>query len=159
MDIRLTQRDDWALLKQTRLAALQDMPTAFAVTYQTAVGYSDQQWQERAAGMGTQFWLALEGARPVGMIGAGFNGAGRYELIGMWVAPDARGSAAAAGLVAAVKARAAERGVAAVFLEVAPDNGRAVSFYRRQGFGFLDEWEPLDSHPHILLQTMCWRCD
>ncbi len=31
---------------------------------------------------------------------------------------------------------------------------RAAHFYLKQGFVFLDEWEPLESHPHITLQTM-----
>ena len=61
MDIRLTQTSDWVLLKQVRLAALQDAPTAFGVSYQTAASYTDEQWQERAdSGTGTQFWLAIK---------------------------------------------------------------------------------------------------
>ena len=36
MQIRLTQTRDWMLLKSVRLAALQDAPTAFGVSYQTA---------------------------------------------------------------------------------------------------------------------------
>ncbi|MFP3520210.1 GNAT family N-acetyltransferase, partial [Pseudomonas sp. SIMBA_077] len=47
MDIRPTQTKDWRLLKQVRLAALQDAPTAFGVSYQSAARYSDQQWQDR----------------------------------------------------------------------------------------------------------------
>ena len=58
MDIRPTQTKDWRLLKQVRLAALQDAPTAFGVSYQSAARYSDQQWQERASGATSAFWLA-----------------------------------------------------------------------------------------------------
>lgn len=36
---------------------------------------------------------------------------------------------------------------------------RAAPFYLKQGFVFLDEWEPLESHPHITLQTMRWTGD
>ncbi|EGH14130.1 GCN5-related N-acetyltransferase [Pseudomonas amygdali pv. morsprunorum str. M302280] len=49
MDIRLTKTEDWMLLKQVRLAALLDTPTAFGVSYQTAVKYTDQQWKDRAS--------------------------------------------------------------------------------------------------------------
>lgn len=33
MTIRLTQTQDWKLLKHVRLAALRDAPTAFGVSY------------------------------------------------------------------------------------------------------------------------------
>lgn len=159
MDIRATQQEDWTLLKQIRLAALQDTPTAFGVSYQTAVADSDAQWQARAAGERTQFWLALDVGRPVGLVGAGFRDPTRYELIAMWVEPAARGKGVADELVAAVKARAMELGLEVLFLEVAPENTRAVQFYQRHGFVFLDEWEPIDSHPHILVQSMRWGCE
>ncbi|WP_337153439.1 GNAT family N-acetyltransferase [Pseudomonas protegens] len=154
MDIRPTQTKDWRLLKQVRLAALQDAPTAFGVSYQSAARYSDQQWQERASGATSAFWLAIEDGQPLGMIGAAVSEANRYNLIGMWVAPAARGSGVAARLVEAVKSRAREQGHERVFLDVSPANARAASFYLRQGFAFIDEWEPLQSHPHIQVQTM-----
>ncbi len=158
MDIRTTRKDDWTLLKRIRLAALRDTPTAFGVSYQAAAADSDAQWQVRAAGERTQFWLALDDGRPVGLVGAGFRDVSRYELIAMWVEPAARGKGVADELVAAVKARAVALGLEALFLEVAPENTRAVQFYQRHGFVFLDEWEPIDSHPHILAQSMRWRC-
>lgn len=159
MEIRTTQKDDWKLLKQIRLAALQDTPTAFGVSYQTAAADSDAQWQVRAAGERTGFWLAFDDDRPVGLVGAGFRDPARYELIAMWVEPAARGAGVADELVAAVKARAVELGLEALFLEVAPENTRAVQFYQRHGFVLMDEWEPIDSHPHILAQSMRWSCN
>lgn len=153
MDIRLTQTRDWMLLKRVRLAALQDTSTAFGVSYQAAANYSDQQWQDRASSTGTQFWLAFKNQQPVGMIGAAVSGANRYNLIGMWVAPDSRGSGVAAKLVDAVKSRARDQGHECD-LDVAPENARAAHFYLKQGFTFIDEWEPLESHPHIKVQTM-----
>ncbi|MDP9512504.1 GNAT family N-acetyltransferase [Pseudomonas protegens] len=153
MDIRLTQTRDWMLLKRVRLAALQDTSTAFGVSYQAAANYSDQQWQDRASSTGTQFWLAFKNQQPVGMIGAAVSGANRYNLIGMWVAPDSRGSGVAAKLVDAVKSRGRDQGHECD-LGVAPENARAAHFYLKQGFTFIDEWEPLESHPHIKVQTM-----
>ena len=156
MDIRSTEVKDWMLLKQVRLAALLDTPTAFGVSYQTAALYSDEQWKDRASSAGTEFWLAVKDNKPVGMIGAAVSGANRYNLIGMWVEPTARGSGVAAQLVEAVKSRAIEKGHDRVFLDVSPDNARASNFYLNQGFTFTDEWEPLESHPHIMVQTMLW---
>lgn len=157
MDIRLTEAKDWMFLKQVRLAALLDTPTAFGVSYQEAAQYSDGQWKKRASSAaGPEFWLAIKDDKPVGMIGAGVNQANRYNLIGMWVEPAARGSGVAAQLVEAVKSRAIGKGHDRVFLDVSPDNARASNFYLKQGFSFIDEWEPLVSHPHIRVQTMLW---
>jgi ribosomal protein S18 acetylase RimI-like enzyme len=165
MIIRPTIADDWAPLKRARLAALLDAPTAFGVSHATAATYSEAQWRERAAGAaGPVFWLAFDGdgdgdgdGEAVGMVGGGVDRHGHYNLIAMWVTPTRRGSNIAARLVDAVKAHARALGHARVVLDVAPDNLRAARFYERQGFVFIDEWEPLASHPDILVQKMAWR--
>ncbi len=156
MHIRLTKTEDWMLLKHIRLAALLDTPTAFGVSYQTAAQYTDEQWKSRASSAGTAFWLAFDGDKPVGMVGASVSEANRYNLIGMWIEASARGSGVASELVEAVKQRAMAQGFDGVFLDVSPDNARATNFYIKQGFSFVDEWEPLESHPHIAVQTMHW---
>lgn len=159
MQIRSTKTEDWPLLKQVRLAALLDSPTAFGVSYHTAAAYTEEQWKVRASSAGTEFWLAFDKDQPVGMIGAAVSSAHRFNLIGMWVDPAARGSGLAAQLVASVKARAVGKGFDRVFLDVSPDNARASSFYIKQGFAFMDEWEPLQSHPPITVQTMVWAAN
>jgi len=164
MIIRPTTEDDWAALRAIRLAALLDAPTAFGVSHQTAAAQTEAQWRERAAAGSTvrpktEFWLAFDEAvsnDAIGMIGGGVDGHGHYNLIGMWVTPARRGSGAARRLVEAVKARAAELGHRRIVLDVAPDNARAARFYRNQDFVFIDEWEPLASHPEIRVQKMEW---
>ena len=157
MTIRPCLEEDWYALKEMRLTALLDTPTAFGVSHATASLYTEQQWRERAAGSHPKFWLAWLDGEPVGMIGGGVRQKNRYNLIAMWTVPRVRGSGIAAQLVEAVKADALARGHGSVFLDVAPDNGRAAGFYLKQGFAFIDEWEPLASHPHIQVQTMQWR--
>jgi len=164
MIIRPTTEDDWAALKAVRLAALLDAPTAFGISYQTAAAQGEAQWRERAAvARGgkpkSEFWLAFADAaqrEATGMIGGVADAHGHYNLIGMWVAAAQRGSGAARGLVDAVKARAVTLGHRRIVLDVAPDNARAARFYLNQGFVFIDEWEPLASHPQILVQKMEW---
>jgi ribosomal protein S18 acetylase RimI-like enzyme len=164
MIIRPTIEDDWAALKAVRLAALLDAPTAFGVSYQTAAAQGEAQWRERAAVASggkpkSEFWLAFADAaqrEATGMIGGVVDAHGHYNLIGMWVAAAQRGSGAARGLVDAVKARAVTLGHRRIVLDVAPDNARAARFYLNQGFVFIDEWEPLASHPQILVQKMEW---
>jgi ribosomal protein S18 acetylase RimI-like enzyme len=158
MLIRPTEAGDWQALKAIRLAALRDAPTAFGVSHQQAAANDDAHWQERAAGRAqSRFWLAVEGGEAVGLAGGVVDGIGRYNLIAMWVAPAQRGSDAARRLVDAVKAHAVEAGHARVVLDVAPENARAARFYRREGFVFLDEREPLASHPEIQVQRMEWK--
>lgn len=159
MKIRTTSEDDWEILKEIRLAALKDAPAAFGVSYATAAAYSDAQWRERASSFHPEFMLAFRDGVAVGMIGGGISAAtAEYHLIAMWVRPEYRGTKAAARLVEALKASAVAKGQLRIVLDVAPDNARAVAFYRRQGFEFLPEWEPLASHPEIQVQKMEWHC-
>ena len=156
--IRATTEDDWSLLKQIRLDALCDAPTAFGVSYATAAAHSDMQWRERASGRGSaHFVLAIVEGRAVGLVGGVIKPGFELELIAMWVRPEWRGAAVAAGLVGAIKKRAVEQGCERIVLSVSPNNERAAAFYRKQGFTFLPEWEPLDSDPRIQLQKMAWR--
>lgn len=156
IDIRYTQERDWQELKRVRLAALLDAPTAFGVTFASAAAYTDEAWRERAAGQGkARFILAFDGGEAIGIVGHVRNDQQELELIAMWVAPSHRGTPTAARLVDAVKAHATVR----ILLDVAPANARASAFYQKQGFAFLPQWEPLESHPHIQLQKMEWRPD
>lgn len=153
--IRPTTRDDWRTLKTIRLAALRDAPTAFGVTYASAAAYTDEQWQARAAGTDkAEYLLAFDGEQAVGIVAGVIND--EYNLIAMWVHPEYRGSGVAGRLIAAVKQRALARGHRRIVLDVAPENVSAARLYQRQGFVFLPEWEPLESHPHISVQKMEW---
>lgn len=153
--VRPTNEADWETLKAIRLNALQDAPKAFAVSYADAARYTDEEWRERAASRkGPVYFLAWRNGEPVGMSGGVVNPDGEYELIAMWVKPAARGSAAATRLVEAVLARATALGREEVVLSVEPENLRASAFYRRQGFVFGEETEPLDSYPEIIVQKM-----
>jgi ribosomal protein S18 acetylase RimI-like enzyme len=138
-----------------RLAALHH---AFGVSHATAAANSDAQWRDRAAsGSQPEFLLAFVNGVAAGMIGGGVSAASEFNLIAMWARPEFRGTAVAAGLVDAIKARAVSQGHARVVLTVSPANHRAAAFYRKQGFSFLPEWEALASHPDIKVQKMAWR--
>jgi ribosomal protein S18 acetylase RimI-like enzyme len=158
LTIRATTEVDWELLKQLRLAALSDAPTAFGVSHATAVANSGTQWRDRASGRGpAQFVLAFVDGVPVGLAGGVSGLTSAIELIAMWVMPEYRGAAAAAGLVDAIKKLAVAQGQERVVLDVSPSNERAAAFYRKQGFAFLPEWKRLESHPEIALQKMEWQ--
>lgn len=74
MKIRATEEQDWMILKEIRLAALLDTPTAFGVSYQTAITNNDNQWKQRASSATEpKFWLAFKEEEGIGMIGSGIN--------------------------------------------------------------------------------------
>ena len=155
--IRATEAANWQDLKTTRLAALLDAPTAFGVSHASAASYLDEDWQRRAASSPERaFLLAYIGGQPVGIAAHAVSGKGECNLLAMWVRPAFRAMGVAAALVDAVKARAVAGGHRRLVLDVSPDNRRAAAFYRKQGFVFLPEWEPLESHPHIQVQKMEW---
>lgn len=158
MVIRPTTEDDWEALRDMRLASLLDAPAAFGVSHASALEYSDMDWRDRAANRGkAEFILAFYDGAAVGIVANVLSDVSELNLIAMWVRPAYRGSGAAAGLVEAVKMSAVARGHGRIVLDVSPENARAAAFYRKQGFSFLPEWEPLASHPHITVQKMEWR--
>ena len=158
MLIRATNEDDWALLRQIRLDALCDAPTAFGVSHATAAANSDTQWRDRASGRGPAYFvLALVNGVAVGLAGGVISPSAEPALIAMWVRPAHRGAAVAAGLVGAIKQWAVGHGHERLVLSVSPGNERAAAFYRKQGFRFLQEWEVLESDPRIQLQKMAWQ--
>ncbi|MNE18135.1 Acetyltransferase (GNAT) family protein [compost metagenome] len=157
MIVREANTQDWACLKSVRLEALLDAPTAFGVSYETAASYTDERWKALASvDSNPRFWMALDGNHPVGMIGASVDKTGCFNLIGMWIRSPYRGSGVAQRLVDRVKEHALERGHNCIVLDVSPENKRAAQFYVRQGFVFIEQFEPLASHPHIQVQTMVW---
>lgn len=156
--IRPTDAADWPALKATRLAALLDAPTAFGASHASAASFSDADWQQRAVSTPQRtFFLAFDGDMPIGLAAQVLAGDGECHLIAMWVRSNYRGLDVARKLVDAVKRCAADNGHARLVLGVAPENARAAAFYQKQGFVFLPEWEPLESHPHIQVQKMAWR--
>jgi len=155
--VRPTKEEDWEILKTVRLAALQDAPTAFGLSYATAAAYSEQQWRDRASPQTQpQFLVAMEQDQAIGLIGDAISPSGEYNLIAMWVHPKRRSMGIAGRLVNAIQTRAIERGHWRIVLSVSPDNAHAVDLYRRHGFTFLPEWEPLASQPGVNVQRMEW---
>jgi ribosomal protein S18 acetylase RimI-like enzyme len=135
---RCVAADDWATLRAVRLAALADAPDAFGSTRARELAFGEAEWRRRT---GSPSFIAWRAGVPVGLISAvdrtkpgGPDGREHWELVSMWVAPDARGSGVAdllvSALMDAVRVRNAER----LSLWVATDNARALGFYLRFGF-------------------------
>ena len=63
-EIRRVQSEDWADLRDVRLAALADAPCAFASTLDQETGYDERRWREWIGR--TAFFLAWDGGRRPG---------------------------------------------------------------------------------------------
>lgn len=140
---RRVQPDDWAALRELRLAALADAPYAFGSTRAAEEGLSEADWRGRIAR--SAYFMAWRDGQPAGIAAgiseqaaaaAGWDEAepGTAHLVSMWVGPLARGRGVADVLVQAVCRWAHDDGAERVQLWVTDVNGRARAFYRRMGF-------------------------
>lgn len=120
--------DDWATLRDLRLGALADAPEAFTSTVERERALTSDDWRSRTANS----VVAFVDERPIGMA-VFITDSDKAQLVGMWVAPEARGTGAAKSIVDAVAARAAHK-QQPLWLCVYTDNPRAKRFYERYGF-------------------------
>lgn len=143
---RVTEQD-WRTLRDVRLRALTEAPQAFGSTLERELAFEESTWRERAAAGRT--FLAVRAGQVVGLAGY-YAEPGREkerQLVSMWVDPYARGSGAAALLVAAVREAAAAEGARTLTLFVADGNDRARRLYERLGFRSTGERQELPSDP------------
>lgn len=132
--------EDWAALRQVRLAGLAEAPEAFASTLEHEQAFGEEVWRDR---LQTAIWfLAWQGNDPVGMVAAfpaagnapASGPAGEWHLVSMWAGPQVRGQGVADQLVAALARAVKAAGGERLALWVADGNDRARGFYLRYGF-------------------------
>ena len=140
-EIRRARPGDWEVLRDVRLAALADTPYAFMATLAQEQEYGESRWRERIAK--STFFLAWDGARPVGIVGTFTQDDGDWHVISMWVAPPARGTGVAGQLIDTVAGHARARGAATLTLWVTDGNDRAHAFYQRLGFHSTGKRQPV----------------
>ncbi|MFE5090017.1 GNAT family N-acetyltransferase [Streptomyces sp. NPDC056638] len=169
--IRAARADEWPLVKELRLAALQDpaAPVAFLETYAQGAAQPDAFWQDRAlgaseAGSGEvrQFVAVAPDGRWDGSVtvlierpdaDVRFGEAAdvhQAHVVGVFVRPEARGEGLAEELFRAGTDWAwslVEPRVERVRLYVHEDNARAAALYRRIGFVATGEWVPVPGDP------------
>jgi len=147
--VREVGPDDWAILREIRLAALQDAPQAFGSTYQREARFTEAQWRKRINDTAVTFFAQLdEDPAPAGIAGVWVDD-GAAELVSMWVRPDARGRGVGEALVMATAGWARARGHGALFLWVTEVNAPARRLYERCGFAPSGDRQPLPSDPTL----------
>lgn len=136
-----------ASLKEARLSALKEAPSAFGSTYEQESQLSAAEWLERASAMSLANavgYLALDGERICGMVRGELDEANplRAQVASMWVAPECRKSGIATQLLAAVQRWASCSGVREFILTVTNSNEAAIALYSRHGFQPTGRTEP-----------------
>jgi len=131
--LQVLASDDWPLWRELRLRALAEAPYAFGSRLDDWETADEERWRERLDLADSRNLIARMGGAPVGMA-TGVVVDGVYELISMWVAPEARGVGVGDALVAGVCEWARERGAREVRLDVVQTNAHAIALYVRHGF-------------------------
>jgi ribosomal protein S18 acetylase RimI-like enzyme len=140
------------LLRDVRLRALEESPSAFSSTFTAEAGRPATTWEDvadrRAHGADQTTFLAVGDGQCVGLVSAGHPhehpGA---ELFSMWVSPQVRRVGIGSRLVGAVMDWARAAGDDSLWLWVTQDNAAAIRFYERRGFVATGARKPLASLP------------
>jgi RimJ/RimL family protein N-acetyltransferase len=145
--IRRVRAAEWATLREVRLRALAESPEAFGSTFARESAFDELRWRDRLA---EGAWFVAGEPDATAGVAAGYPApeeAHRRHLLAMWVAPHARGSAVAAGLVDAVLDWARADGALEVTLGVVLGNERAHALYAKCGFVRTGQRLTLDGDP------------
>lgn len=148
--VRPTVEDDWREVRDLRMEMLADTPLAYLETLEQGRAHPESHWRERAAGTGptkTCVAAVADDGRWLGTMTGLLTGAGP-TLVGVYVAPDARGRAAGVtdALLTAVEDWARRHGDA-LTLEVHEGNPRAIAAYESRGFRFTGARRPYPLDP------------
>ncbi|MEP7360437.1 MAG: GNAT family N-acetyltransferase [Chloroflexota bacterium] len=143
VEIRRITPDDWRLLREMRLASLQDAPDAFGQRYENAASEPESEWRSaaRASSSGERrawFICGASGAEKAnGLVQARRRPPDDCLVFSMWVAPSGRRSGVGRALIAAVADWARGWGGTRIVLWVFGANEGAFHFYERIGFHVL----------------------
>jgi ribosomal protein S18 acetylase RimI-like enzyme len=147
-DMKQLAPDEWLLLRNVRLSALQDSPRAFLSSYEDEHAYSEDRWQaEFTRG---EWSVGFVGGEPVSLVGATreLNTPTHQRYLEyLWVSPGHRRSGVARAVLTFAIERLRTVGVRTVFLWVIDGNDAAAHLYRSMGFVSTNHRQLLPSHP------------
>ncbi|MGH3210614.1 MAG: GNAT family N-acetyltransferase [Trebonia sp.] len=168
--VREITGDDWELMRDVRLAALAEAPSAFGSSHAREVAFTEAQWRGRISERSVTFFAhedsgcampastgsastgsaSTESAStgPLGLAGV-YVEDGTANIVSMWVSPAARGLGAGAALVEAAASWAKARDFRSLLLWVTESNAPARRLYERCGFTPTGERQPLPSDPAL----------
>jgi GNAT superfamily N-acetyltransferase len=147
------ETDDWALLADLRLQALNDSPMAFLGDPEAEKGHDEKYWRTE---LDLSTWFVAEIARrSVGIAKLNRSAPADHgmHLEGMWVTRDARGAGVGSCLVSAVEGAAAELGARQLRLWVFEENPSAKEFYRHLGYVRSGQRQPIEVNDRTTVET------
>jgi ribosomal protein S18 acetylase RimI-like enzyme len=127
-------------LRDIRLTALEDYPSAFLSDLEVEAAYDEQRWTQEV--LRGEWNIILAGDKEVGLVSVT-----REEdmppqecyLESLWVAPGSRRSGVGSMLLQAVLERLRSQDVHTVWLHILNGNDGAMRFYQRFGFRSTNE--------------------
>jgi GNAT superfamily N-acetyltransferase len=150
IEVRCIRSGEWERLRDIRLQALRDTPSAFATTFAEAAAYPASVWQERAAsgavGDDQITLVALQGEETVGMTAALCRpGIDRdvVPIISVFVSALARRQGVGGRLIHLAEEWARTRGRSRTSLWVEELNTPARGFYRAIGYVATRDRQPM----------------
>src|SRR5579863_6045896 len=148
--VREITADDWELMRDVRLSALAEAPSAFGSTYAREVAFGEPQWRGRINERSVTFFAHVDPAVPApdGLAGV-YVEDGTADLVSMWVRPSARGHRVGEALVDAAARWAAGHDFGVLFLWVTESNAAARRLYERCEFTPTGEHMQLPSNPAL----------
>ncbi len=140
--VRAIRPDQWRLLRDIRLRALQDSPDAFLSSHVIEVGWDEGQW--RATVCAAHWFVAFVGNQAIGVAAAlrGPDTSTEPHVTSMWVDPEYRRRGVARQLLTALGRQVAKDGWNGLLLWVLDGNDVAREAYSRMGFAFTGEHQP-----------------
>jgi GNAT superfamily N-acetyltransferase len=138
--VRRIAPDDVGVARELRLRALKTDPSSFGSTYEREAAFADEIWEERVArgarGDDAATLLAFRADEAVGLV-SGFRDeeeATVFDVVGMWVAPEARGEGIGRRLLEEIESWFASCGGIEVRLSVTNEAAAARGLYASAGY-------------------------
>jgi putative hydrolase of HD superfamily len=150
MEITRLGAGDEDRYRELRLRALADAPQAFASTLEREQAFTPDVWTSRLTNDRSINLLAVEDGTPLGMTSALLEDPATAHVLGMWVAPEARGRSVGHRLIETVAAWAREHRARDMVLWVTEINRPARALYEKSGFVPTGERQPLPSDESLM---------
>lgn len=138
--IRRVDLGDLRVARGVRLRALETDPSSFGSTYEREAAFADEVWEERisrsAGGDDATTLIAFRAGEAVGLVSA-FRDDDEphlFDVVGMWVAPEARGEGIGRRLLKEVEAWIGACGGTEVRLSVTNEAAAARALYASAGY-------------------------
>ena len=152
--VRQIRSGEWERLRDIRLEALADSPSAFATTLAEAEAYPDSLWQERAVagaeGHDQITVLAVSGETAIGMtvaLGRPHRVLDVVPIVSVFVSPSHRRQGIAVRLLNLAEDWARDQGGTRTSLWVEELNDAARGFYRSIGYVATRDRQAMPSEP------------